>query len=122
MKTYLEIKEKEPELDHCFFAFSKEQLEEGLQKWNLTRDQIKAAPAGLYGTSEGIKKFLSFYEMQREEIAKECDPQEVYAYEFNNHKCGYIGDDEDAIMAIIFYFGKDIAKTVKRTCGYYNIV
>lgn len=118
---YLEIKNVEPTLNNCFFAFSKSQLEEGLQKWNLTKEQIVSGIGGLFGTREGIKELYSFYDAQAAKIKQEVDPQEMYNYEFDNYECGYTNCDEKAINMIVHYYGVEIARTVKRRFAYTTI-
>lgn len=112
---------EEPELINCFFAFSNKQLEEGIKKHNLEGVKIFSGGGGLYGTNEGIKNLLQFYDNQSEYIKNNCNPQEVYLYEFDNHECSYIGSDDEAIKIVVSYFGEDIAKSVKRKYGYTNI-
>ena len=47
--------------------------------------------------------------------AQECDPQEVYFYEFNNHECMYAFDgDDEAMELVIKIFGVEKAKQVNR--------
>ena len=118
---YREICDEQPVMNNCFFAFSNKQIHEGLDRFGLTINQIVSADMGLYGTIEGIKEFFKFYDNQAEKISKECDPQEVYDYEFNNHECSYTCDDEEVIKIIIGYFGLEKAKQVKRKFGYYKI-
>lgn len=56
------------------------------------------------------------------QVAKECDPQEVYFYEFNNYECMYAFDgDEEAIRTIINYFGVDVARTIHRVDAAHSI-
>ena len=84
--NYQEIKNEQPILRNCFFAFSTEQFNEGIEKYNLTGQKIYRGFGGLYGTKEGIEELMSFYDNLNNRIAKECDPQEVYDYEFGNHE------------------------------------
>lgn len=121
MSKYTQIREKEPELFECFFAYSKEKIEEGIKKTGIAGKKIYSGGGGLYGTKEGIEKLMAFYDARSEEISRECDPQEVYDFEFNNHECSYTNDDEDAIKIIVCYFGEERSKTVKRRFGYTNI-
>ncbi len=75
----------------------------------------------LYGTKEGIAKFMNHYDEQSKQIANECDPQEVYDYEFGNHECSYTCDDEECIKIVFGYFGLERTKEVKRRFGYYDL-
>ena len=115
MKNYLKIKDIEPVLEKCFFAFSKSQFAEGKAKAGITDDEkILSGIGGLYGTKEGIKKLYDFYDDQAKEIGEKCRPQEVYDYELANHECSYSNDDSQVIEMIIHYFGIEKAKTIKR--------
>jgi len=111
---YREFRDQEPELFECFFAFSNKQFEEGVKKAGIEEKKIFRGIGGLYGTSEGINKFMSFYDKQHDEIAAQCDPQDVYDDEFVNHECSYVGSDSEAIQIVISYFGKERARTVNR--------
>lgn len=119
--NYYEIKNRQPKLNNCFYAFSVEQFEEGLNKFNLTKKQVVKGPHGLFGTKEGINELFSFYDDLKNEIKNNCNPQKVYNYEFDNHECSYTCDDSEAIGMIQYYFGDDIAKTIKRKFGYVEI-
>lgn len=119
---YLDILSKKPELDKCFFAFNKKQFEEGKIKSGIEKSEdIFHWRAGLYGTKEGITKYLEFYTQLAKEISEECDPQEVYDYELSNCECKYSRDDTPAIETIIHYFGIETAKKVKRKFKVLNI-
>jgi len=115
--NYFEIKQQQAPMEDCFFAFNNEQFAEGMQKFNLKQEDMRSGGMGLYGTSKGIEKFLSFYDDLSKRIGAECDPQQVYEYEFNNHECSYMGDDTEAIKLVVSYFGDEKAKTVKRHNG-----
>ena len=112
--SYLEIKDKQAPIVDCFFAFSGKQVQEGVAEKGLQDKKLYRTGFGLFGTFEGIKAFNQFYKDQEAKIASECDPQEVYDYEFGNHECGYVGDDKEAIDIVIGYFGIERAKTVER--------
>jgi len=116
--TYEEIKNQQPELVDCFFAFSDEQFAEGIKEKNLEGKKIFRAGHGLFGTDEGIKNLMAFYGNLNERIAKECDPQKVYDYEFINHECDYVCDDTEAIEITFNLFGLERTKTVKRRYVY----
>lgn len=122
MSNYQKIKEQQAPLNDCFFAFSKTQYQEGVIKHNLQDKPLYNTGFGLIGTREGIKAFNQFYTDQAARIANECNPQEVYDHEFNNHECGYVCDDKEAIDIVVEYFGAEKAKEVNRRFAYSAIV
>jgi hypothetical protein len=119
--NYQEIKNEQPILRNCFFAFSKEQLNEGIAKHKLEGQKLFSGYGGLYGTKEGIDELMNFYDNLNTRIATECDPQEVYDYEHSNHECGYTYDDSEAMMIVISTFTEEQAKNVKRKNACYTI-
>lgn len=121
MSKYTEIRSKEPECWECFFAFSQSQFDEGVKNANIEGRKLLRGFGGLIGTKEGINKFMGFYDAQSEEIARECNAQDVYDYEFDNHECGCTCDDEECIKIVLDYFGIEKTKEVKRKFGYFKI-
>ena len=119
LKRYHEIKEETYNVNlanyDCFFAFNREQLEEGLKRIGKTKDQIYKYGNGLFGTHDGFTRYMNYLERADERIKNECDPQEVYFYEFNNHECmiAYEGDTA-AIELVMNIFGDEIAQTLTR--------
>lgn len=119
--NYSEIKNRQPVLVECFFAFSNSQFEEGVKKAGIEGKKIYRAEGGLFGTQEGIKQLYDYYENLDKEIAKKCDPQEVYDYEFTNHECSYVGSDTEAIRIVAATFGDEKASTVNRRFAHVKI-
>ena len=119
--SYEEIKNQQLELRECFFSFSEQQFAAGVKKANIEGKKLFSGGGGLYGTEEGLNELTLFLDKISEQIAKECDPQEVYRYEFNNHECSYTCDDTEAIQIVIGYFGSERAKQVKRRFANYEI-
>jgi len=121
---YKQIKNEHPNADDygVFFAFSKKQFKEAVDRLTESgriREDAKIYYhehiSGLYGTQSGITRFLEAYENRDKVIQQECDPQEVYFYEYNNHESMYAWDgDVEAIKLIIEYWGVDVAKTIQR--------
>jgi hypothetical protein len=120
--NYVKLKDTYPEMRKCFFAFGKEQFEEGKAKAGiLPGEEVFHYRAGLYGTKEGLKEYFKELAAIRARIPKECDPQEVYDYEFANHECGFVHEDTDAIKVVAACFGEEAAKTVKRRYDWASI-
>lgn len=111
---YQEIRKIQAPLKNCFFAFSNEQVYEGTMSLGLKGQKLISAGAGLYGTIEGIKAFTEFYDDIKVRISKECNPQEVYDYEYDNHECSYTGDDSEAFLIVMYYFTPEQCNSVIR--------
>lgn len=111
---YKELSDMQPLLWECFFAFSEEQFSQGLEETGLNRSNIVTTNFGLYGSKRGIQKLLSDYEERDKRIALECNPQEVYDYEFDNHECDYTGDDTEAMEIVLRIFSPQDAAKVNR--------
>lgn len=108
--------------ENVFFAFSEQQYKEGMQKKNIPPDaKILAAPMNMYGTQDGIDNFFKFIDDVSEQISKECEPQDVYDYEYVNHECSIVYDDHEAIEIVVNYFGADRARQVKRKNAHIKI-
>lgn len=66
----------------------------------------------------GIYNMFKHFDAINELIKAECNPQEVYFFEYNNHECMYSYEgDEPAIQLIIDYWGADVARTIVRIDG-----
>lgn len=123
IKRYRQIKDTHPNADKygVFWAFSREQFAEGykhLIELGHIKDGDKISQdkeTGCYGTKDGLEGFFKFYDENLANIPKECDPQEVYFYEYNNHECMFAWDgDEDAIKIIRLYWGDEVAEKIHR--------
>lgn len=122
IKKYTQINEKYQKMPFpagmfCFFSneqyeqAKKEQLKLGV---DVEKEKIYRIGAGVYGTAKAIKAYEKRVEARCEEM-RQCNPQEVYFYEYNNYEAMYNYDgDEDAVKTVINIFGKDVAKTLKR--------
>lgn len=128
IKHYIELKK---ELDECdihkfdmFFAYNNKQFDEGLNSIRplAEGESIYEFGQGAYGTKDGIDKYVAFCKNVKKRIAEECDPQEVYCYEFNNYE-SFIAYDGDAnvIRLIAEYWGWDIAAKIRRYSKFYDI-
>lgn len=120
MATYQEIKNQQPTLVDCFFAFSNEQFEDGIKRFNLEGKKIYRGFGGLFGTQEGIKRLYDDYDAIAKQVTEQCDPQDVYDYEFTNHECSYTNDDSEAMKIVISHFNKEQYSKVKRRHKFYT--
>lgn len=93
LKRYRELKDEQANVDtkkyDVFFAFSIAQFEEGLKSIRplAEGEKLVRIGGGGFGTKDGAKRLFEFYESIDAKIKAECDPQEVYVYEYNNHEC-----------------------------------
>ena len=120
INRYWEIKNEQPksELYGVFFAFGDKQFEEGrkrlIEKGYLKEgDKVCSVGAGMYGTESEIDRYFAFYRGRAKKIKAECNPQEVYFSEWNNHECMFTNDD-NALKCIVETFGKEVAHTICR--------
>ena len=121
LKRYLELKDEQSNVDmkqfDVFFAFSNEQFAEGLKSIRplAEGEKLVRVGAGGFGTKDGAKRLFEFYDGIDAKIKAECDPQEVYVYEYNNHECCISWDgDLEAIRLVISIFGEDAARKINR--------
>ena len=131
LKRYSELKEQMHTVSFdkigIFAAFSNEQFKEGYDRMVKLGhikdgDKVYHLAAGCYGTKEGFERLTTYYEDIENTIRAECDPQEVYYYEYNNFECCIAYDgDYDAMKQIILTFGEDAASKVKRLRAMYTI-
>lgn len=101
----------------CFFAFTDEQFKKGLKSIRPLKEGEKLIQIcnGGFITKDGNERLDEFYKSIHEQIKDECDPQEVYFYEYNNHECMFSWDgDYDALDIIKHYWNEDIANSIHR--------
>ena len=77
-------------------------------------EYLKYFLCGAFGTKEGYTKWIKYVNATCESIASECDPQEVYYYEYRSLMTIEKNCDKYAIGVVKNYFGEEVAKTVKR--------
>lgn len=121
LKRYRELKDEQSNVDtkkfDVFFAFSNEQFKEGLKSIRplAEGEKLVSIGGGGFATKDGAKRLLEFYESIDAKIKAECDPQEVYVYEYNDHECCIAWDgDLEAIKIVLSLFGEEAARKIKR--------
>lgn len=115
LKRYSEIREQQHQLPvtewGIFFAFSQQQFQEGYQglvKRCLIKDgdKVKSFGGGAFGLAEGMRRWVMEADALDAKIVEECDPYEVYLYEYNNYECCIDFDgDQRAVEAVLRTFG-----------------
>lgn len=122
---YIELCEQRSKEKHpgIFFAYNDEQLVAGFkslgydihdkESWKGKVFSYCETYAGMFGTHDGMEAMLKKMAEYEKKIVEECDPQEIYIYEYNNHECHYSGD-QYVYDLMCDYFGKDIAQQIKR--------
>lgn len=107
-----------------FCAFSDEQFAQNSKTIRPLQEGEKYATlgAGVFGTKDGIKRYLAYSEDIDRQIRERCDPQEIYCYEFNNYEsCIAYDGDLNAIRLIIGLFGSETAAKIKRFSAFYSL-
>ncbi|WP_320980037.1 hypothetical protein [Bacteroides sp.] len=108
----------------CFFAFSNEQFAQGLKSIRPLKEgeKLVSIGGGGYGTKDGAKRLVEFCDNITERIKAECNPQEVYVYEYNNHECFFAYDgDLPVIKLIASIWGDETAKKIERKSAFYSL-
>jgi hypothetical protein len=127
LKRYKELTNQHPDIEKhgCFFAFGNESFCKGLSCL-IERGVVKSVKeivsdgGGMYGTPDGIRAVYRAYDDRNKIISQECDPQEVYCYEYNNHEsCIAYDGDLEAFRLVIYLFGEEAARRIKRFNAYY---
>lgn len=118
---YKELQEEKSKRDYyrfdCFFAFSNQQFADGLKHIRPLKEgeKLVSVGAGMYGTRDGVGKFFAYYKEIDKRIKLDCDPQEVYFYEYNNHESMLSWDgDKEPYKIISRIWGKDVANNLVR--------
>lgn len=125
-KLHRELTEFRYEDYGIFVAYSKEQFKnhyDALIKEGRISENEQIVKSGCtFGTEASFKKLDEYLTRVKDRIKAECDPQEVYWYEYNNGECFLSWDgDAYAIKQIIHYFGIDAARNIRRISAEYSI-
>ena len=109
---YTELKEKYSSYhnDGIEYVFGQDQWRDYLKRHNLTEEEAKATLVGDgyggIGTREAFKARHDYFETVEKEISEQCNPDEIFEYEYWNHECGYSGDWSEALKITQCYFPK----------------
>ena len=102
--TYMDLKKKHGAELGAFpmaFAFSTEQLNEGLQKLGATKEEVTSIGGGGFIKRTDVDKFVAMFNSQNAERTEACKDAEFLTdalrYELENHEYSYTWDAEPAI-------------------------
>ncbi|MCM1503368.1 MAG: hypothetical protein NC115_12010 [Bacteroidales bacterium] len=126
---YKALKKEKQDVDlrkyNVFVAFNQETFDREMKRIKpLLEDGEKLVRigGGVYGTREGYRRLTEYYDSVQEKIRQECDPWEIYLYEWNNFECCIAWDgDEDAIKEICRIWGDEVARSIPRLIQMYTI-
>lgn len=127
LSRYHELCRERDEIDvskfRCFFAFSNVQLEQGKTAIRLKpEEKLVSFGGGGFGVEDGVRKYFAFLNDIENRFKTECDPQEVYCYEYNNFESFLaIDGDRDVIRLITRIWGIDTASRVKRFSAFNSL-
>lgn len=114
LKLYHQIKEEERSFsDPCmFYAFSDEQFEQGMKiaKQHMQPgEKMLKGRYGMFATQAAYDRWVEHLNACDQRIKRECDPQEVYCYEYNNYECCISWEgDEEAYKVVRSIWGADV--------------
>lgn len=129
MKTYQEIKKKHSDAYNkimsdagVFWAFSREQLQEGIKKTGITKDnKMVSIGMGGYMPSKNFDKMMidlgKINKAKKKELKEAREEKEkAILYELNNYECFYAGNGLDDVADIFkgIYTKADILKVFKK--------
>ena len=129
VQRYIQIRNEfdNTERPYLFFAFSNKHFEEGKKKlekngWWKEGEKIYHMGAGGFSTERGIKEWEKAIAEKDRKIKTECNPQDVYNYEHNNHESSIDWEgDLEPIRIVDNIFGTETAKTIRRRNAYYKL-
>lgn len=111
MNAYRQLKDEKQKEFNAFpmaFAFSEQQLKEGLDKLGITKDEAVGIGAGGFIRKSDLEDFKAMVERwqdaEAEAIANDKTGEgfikDMFVYELDNHEFGYTGNSEDTVRSL----------------------
>jgi len=120
MNKYLLLKKAHEERINNFkmiFAFSEEQLKEGLKELNTTKENLLSVFGGGFIRKEDKENYIKmFEEISQEEkdlFKNDKDLYDAFIYELENHEYAYTHDETDTLQSLNFESYKDLTDKQK---------
>lgn len=107
-----------------FAAFNDRQFEEGKASIRHLREGEKLVTIGMgvFGTRDGVDRYIRDCHAMSGRIAEECDPQEIYCEEYNDHESMISWDgDKLAVLAVADIFGWEACERIVRFSARYTL-
>lgn len=111
MNAYRQLKDEKQKEFNAFpmaFAFSDEQLKEGLTKLGIAKDEAVGIGAGGFIRKSDLEAFKAMVkkwnDAEAEAIANDKTGEgfikDMFVYELDNHEFGYTGNSEDTVRSL----------------------
>lgn len=111
MNAYRQLKDEKQKEFNAFpmaFAFSEQQLKEGLDKLGITKDEAVGIGAGGFIRKSDLEDFKAmvkrWQDAEAEAIANDKTGEgfikDMFVYELDNHEFGYTGNSEDTVRSL----------------------
>ena len=120
MNKYLLLKKAHEERINNFkmiFAFSEEQLKEGLKELNTTKENLLSVFGGGFIRKEDKENYIKmFEEISQEEkdlFKNDKDLYDAFIYELENHEYAYTHDETDTLQSLNFESYEDLTDRQK---------
>lgn len=108
MNAYRQLKDEKQKEFNAFpmaFAFSEQQLKEGLDKLGITKDEAVGIGVGGFIRKSDLEAFKAmvkrWQDAEAEAIANDKTGEgfikDMFVYELDNHEFGYTGNSEDTV-------------------------
>lgn len=111
MNAYRQLKDEKQKEFNAFpmaFAFSEQQLKEGLDKLGITKDEAVGIGIGGFIRKSDLEAFKAMVkkwnDAEAEAIANDKTGEgfikDMFVYELDNHEFGYTGNSEDTVRSL----------------------
>lgn len=98
-----------PEMKYAFGAEERAKIIRELYAKCKEGEKVQLSRYGMIATPAAVKAWNELFISTTQAIHDECDPQEVYCYEYNNHESFINWDgDEEPLRIVRSIWGEDV--------------